>query len=300
MKSYVFLFLFLIVAMFSAKLPGAVTLEPSQDTDVYQFTGRPTSTQFSLNITPPTGHGLKSIVQFAVTQANVGFGADEVAEATLRLYVLAPLGDLESFGAGSIEAYFQTAAWTEPDIRWPDFMPGAKVGTIEVTGHSTESKAAFVELDVTDAVRAWLSGSVANHGLILQSPTDGSGAATAFGARDFNPLDASAVPPQLIIEQAAPDTDGDGYADADEAAWGSNPADAGSIPVALAWESGSLSYNTWAGHEYQLQVSNDLEDWDPVGSRRDGDGSRKAYSISNDVPPPGVEFYRVADVTGED
>jgi hypothetical protein len=291
-----FLFLTLIAGLGLPGLSATVMLEPIQDTDVYQFTGTPTSTAFSLSVTPPLGHGLKSAIQFDVTEATVGFGAEAVHRATLRLYVLEPLGSFESFGPGDINVAFQPQAWSETSARWPTLTPGEAIGTLALTAHSVAGQPVWVELDLTAAVKAWLDGSRANHGIVLQSPADGSGASTAFASREA-PLDPQATPPQLRIERQMPDADGDGYADADEIAWGSDPQSAASIPVGLTWETEAIAFNTWPGRQYQVRVSSDLKQWQNLGDPVIGDGGTSSVPLPTGPEVPDQWFCRVKDIT---
>lgn len=290
------------LALLTASAVATTTLEPLQDTDVYQFTGTPTSTAFSLNVTPPAGHGLKSALQFEVTPAAVGFGAQELQSATLRLYVLEPLGDRESFTAGTIDIYYVQQAWTETGARWGTLTNGALAASFSVTAHSHSGSAVFVEVDITAAVRAWLEGSQVNHGLILQSRTDGSGASTAFAARDDpsvawdNPIDPAAVPPQLIVERTQ-DQDADGYSDADELAWGSDPQNAQSIPVRVTLHNGEVLFNTWPERQYQVQTSSDLARWDDLGAPMAGNGEEARRELPTGTSSAGAYFVRVADVS---
>ena len=164
---------------------SAITLVAAQDTDVYQYTGSRTGTYFSLNTTPSDAHALKSMIQFEINETTVGFSADKVGSAILRLYVLAPFGERESFTAGDINVYTQTQAWDELTADWNSFVEGELIGSFNVAAHSTVNASAYVEVDITDTVKSWLSGATSNNGLILRTPTTSTGASTAFASREF-------------------------------------------------------------------------------------------------------------------
>lgn len=287
----------------SSALSHATTLTASKDADVYQYTGSSTGTYFSLNVTPSEAHALKSIIQFNVTEATVGYGSDHVESAILRLHVLAPSGSFESFTAGQLNVYYQTQSWNEASVTWNSFLEGALITAFNATAHSTAASPVTIDIDITTAVKAWLDGSVTNHGIIIRTPTTSTGASTAFASREFDIIpelsafDPNATGPQLIITQAEPDSDNDGYTDAQENEWGSDANNPDAIPVKLEMSGSALTYNTWSGHSYQLQYSLNLSDWFPLGPVIEGNDSELVFPIDFEARDANAEFYRVQDIT---
>lgn len=275
-----------------------ITLNPTQDSDAYQFVGFPTGTTFSLGVNPSGGggHTQKSLVQFDVSESSLGFGADKVASATLRFYVLPPTAEFESFTAGDLDVLFQTQNWSVSTLRFSTIAPGEKITTFNVP--ETE---VFVEADVTSAVREWLEGRD-NFGFVVQNPDEFSGASTSLGATEAG----ENLQPALIIERgsATVDADGDGYRDSDEIANRSDPNDASDIPVQPVFTADSmLTFRAWAGRRYRVFYAETLGVTpQPISAPINGDGAMTAFDIENDLAAgaslsPDGGFFFVGDVT---
>jgi hypothetical protein len=190
----------MLVMLASPLLAGSVTLTPEEDTDIYQFTTRPTSSSYSLgvNISDSTGHSQRSLIRFPVTPAAARATADTLASATLRLYVLEDDATRSDYGGnlipGSISFFTQGASWSLSSVRWSSGSPTDHIADVEVTMASTASKPVWVEADVTASVKSWLSGS-ANNGFLIQGTDE-------TAARQVNILFASmetGFPPELVI-----------------------------------------------------------------------------------------------------
>ncbi len=191
----------LILAMLASPLlAGSVTLKPDEDTDIYQFTTRPTSSIWSLGVNVSDGvrHSQRSLIRFPVTAASAKATADTLTSATLRLYVLEDEATSSGWGGnlipGDISFFTQGEPWSVSSARWSSGAPADHIADVEITKASTKFKAVWVEVDVTATVKSWLSGT-ANNGIIIQGADENA-------ARQVNVLFASmetGFPPELII-----------------------------------------------------------------------------------------------------
>lgn len=251
LRSYVF---FALLAC-SPLRAEQVTLTPTQDRDVYQGTGLPTGTDYSLGVSSSGafggGHSQKSIIQFNVTGTTTGMTAEDVGSAKLRLYVLPP--EVYPSGSdigGNILISYQTGAWTESGLRWATFSPGAIINTLTLVadrpyndGQGTTIYAinTWVEVDVTSAVKAWLSGTQVNYGFLLapdetNSPYLSSAFADSVGGWK----------PQLIITRAEP------------------PLEFKVTSFSFEGSNVTLTWNSRAGRRYVIKESPDLKTWEQV------------------------------------
>ena len=179
-----------------------LTLTPSQDTDIYQFTTYPTSTTYSLgvNVSKNTGHSQQSLIQFALPTTLL---PANLTTATLRLYVLENSATGSGFSGtlkpGLLSVYTQEKSWSPDTARWSSLASTAYLGDITIATPSTATTPIWVEHDVTAAVKSWLTGT-ANHGLLLQGTSE---TATAQLSVLFASMETG-FPPQLVIQTAAP------------------------------------------------------------------------------------------------
>lgn len=201
----------LILAMLATPLlAGSVTLTPEEDTDIYQFTTYPTSSTYSLgvNVSGNAGHSQRSLVRFPVTAASAKATAATLASAKLRLYVLPDATTGSGYGGeliqGDISVFTQGQSWSVSNARWSSGSPGEHIADVEVTKASTDANPVWIEVDATETVRSWLSGT-SNNGFLIQGLDE---AAT----RQVNVLFASmetGFKPELVITtgEEPPDVD---------------------------------------------------------------------------------------------
>ena len=114
-------------------------------------------------------------------------------------------------------------------------------------------------------------------------------------ATDAEPGAWSDPMPYAVNTAAELDTDGDGFTDATEAAFGTNPNLASNIPAVQLTRNPngtlSLSWPTAAGRTYRIQTSTDLLDWTELST---------VYTVGTatfPAPAPGAEtkrYYRIA------
>ncbi len=191
----------LIFAMLASPLfAGSVTLNPSEDTDIYQFINRPTGSTWSLGVNVSDGvrHSQRSLIRFPVTTKSAKATADTLTSATLRLYVLEDEATSSGWGGnlipGDISFFTQGESWSVSSARWSSGSPADHIADVEITKASTPSKPVWVEVDVNTTVKSWLSGTV-NHGIIIQGADENA-------ARQVNVLFASmetGFQPELVI-----------------------------------------------------------------------------------------------------
>jgi hypothetical protein len=115
------------------------------------------------------------------------------------------------------------------------------------------------------------------------SPTNWRASAVAGGSPGS---DGAVVPPDT-------DTDGDGLTDAEEALFGTDPADANSTAGVSITGPNLFAFPSVAGNVYRLQASNDLVEggWETVATTT-ATGPVTTLSDPTDGLPP-VRFYRV-------
>lgn len=175
-----------------------VTLTPVKDTDVYSFSNVPTTSWATLGVNAtPTGtsgvHSQKSFIQFNVS--GVTIPAAEVGKAVLRLFVLAPDPEYGVISAGTVFVHRQATDWgtiTATSPKWSAFQSAGVIGTFPIATTSVET---WVEVEVTSAVVAWLSGT-ANHGFFLAPEADKMTPAINV---TFASMEVAGYRPQLLI-----------------------------------------------------------------------------------------------------
>lgn len=184
-----------------------VTLTPTKDTDIYSYTGVPTSTTYSLGVssTPTSSttlHSQKSLIQFNLSSLTIP--ATELGSAKLRLFVLDTDPTYGSVSPGNVYVYRQGADWgtisaTSP--KWSVITPTDYIGKFPVLTTSVNS---WVEVDVTNLVISWLTGT-ANQGLILQPQSDRTDPSlnVNFGAME---LSSAGYAPQLVVTRTTTTT----------------------------------------------------------------------------------------------
>lgn len=192
-----------LAALFLPLAASAVTLTPTQDSDVYSFTDMPTGTLFTLGVNASGAgapHSQRTLIQFNATAATLGMTAGQIASAKLRLYVLAPDANYGTFTPGTVSVFTQNTAWTVPTLRWSTLQPGAAAGTLTLTAGSVDK---WVEVDVTAAVVEWVAGTRANNGFLLQAQSETATPLlnATFASMDIPP---GTYAPQLVVTAGAP------------------------------------------------------------------------------------------------
>jgi Collagen triple helix repeat (20 copies) len=178
--------LVLLAASLLVTRAGAVDALLLQDTYVDNGTtgGKPYNSNFGtaidLRVTKSNGRVARTFLKFALATLPAGTTANDIVQARLRLWV-----NNNSTSTGAITLSPVTTAWDEYTLK--DNNSGAlTVGLPKLSDLPVTSSPAFISIDITDWVKAWLSGSLANEGIEIEP-----GAATtlldlAFDSKESN------------------------------------------------------------------------------------------------------------------
>lgn len=274
-----------------------IVLFPTQDRDVYEGSGYPTSSSTNLGVsnsswTGEGGHSQRSVIQFDVTSANTGITSAQVTKATLGLYILPKLEayPIDRPIGGDIFASIQTIKWSEtgsPELYWNMLLnPGELLDTLTLipdrdypfdngatTIYETEI---WVEFDVTSAVIQWLNGSVPNFGILLwpnEDPSQSSGVlfADSSGGLTTSPF----LKIEYADEQAAPELKITSFSMQGN-------------QVTLVWDSRP-------GISYAIKESSDLSSWETLHAVSASSAST-TFTFTGTSFEEGRAFYVVAEI----
>ena len=181
--------------------------------DAKIFTHSPTNSQSNLNLTSfDTGEHFLSLVQFDLSSL-AGISADSILSATFTLYStgIGPSGVVNPNG-GSVTVSPILDAWREnttdagtaPVASYAAFFgsldqdtglttdPTLHFGSAVAT--QTVTTSGFITWDITTLVKAWVSGTQANDGVIVQVPDSNTNVDIGFADVDSNPAIAGSAP----------------------------------------------------------------------------------------------------------
>ena len=178
------LILLFIISM--APQAGAVEALLLQDTYVDNSTtgGKPYNSNYGgamdLRVFKGNGRVARSFLKFTLATLPPGTNANDVVHARLRLWV-----NDNSTAAGSITLSPVTTAWDEYVLK-ENSSGSLTFGIPKLLDLPVNSLSSFVSIDVTDWVKSWLSGTLANEGIQIEP-----GAATtlmdlAFDSKESN------------------------------------------------------------------------------------------------------------------
>ena len=137
--------------------------------------------------------GTRSYVRFDLASAlPAGITDANISRANLRLFISA------NNHTGSLDVHLATSAWSENTIT---FQNAPTLGTLVASAVAISARQKFIDIDITDAVTAWLSGSP-NNGIVL-SPSLGSSISVAFDSKE-NLLTGHNAEIQLVLVSAGP------------------------------------------------------------------------------------------------
>ncbi len=208
MNRRVMVVLFTLVIGLAAidRAPGA-TLAPTDDSFGYQFLhdmplGSPPFGAYLPAGQTSTGHSNMSVLKFDV--ASLGLTAADVTSATLSLYVLST--EATGFGvspsAGSPVTVDLSAlgpgAWDEATLTW-DSIPAPLA---QYNAQVVDATGVTVTFDVTALVQDWLSGAVANNGLLLAGDAP-VGSSPNWVIPVFSSKEGSVVPTLSVVPEPA-------------------------------------------------------------------------------------------------
>jgi hypothetical protein len=123
-----------------------------------------------------SGGGGSTFVQFNLSSLPSGVVPSQLNKATLRLFISGLTA------GGSFDVYFINGAWNENNVAYanaPPLGPSVALG-VPVASSAKDN---YVEVDVTPALRAWMSGTQQNYGLALV-PSPLSQISAAFDSKE--------------------------------------------------------------------------------------------------------------------
>jgi len=217
--------LLLTMSVLAAPAALAGTIKDNQGTGqdgfVYTFSAVTFPLSTSYDVTPVgatfTGHDTKALVQFDTTLISPSVTAATLASATIRLHV----GDTVATGFGSnpdashpvtIDAFPLLAGWSRTTLtNAPLPASGSQITSTVASDYSHLPGGAtdyWVTLDVTNAVKGWLTNPGSNFGLLLVSDTVVADNPPSAGPYHFAAIDSgfganSAFAPQLVFNVVA-------------------------------------------------------------------------------------------------
>src|SRR5256714_11769034 len=122
----------------------------------------------------------RTFLKFSLATLPPGTAASEVTHARLRFWV-----NSNSTVAGSITLSPVTSAWDEYTLK-DTTTSGLTFGAPKLLELPVTSVDNFVSIDVTDWVRAWLNGALANEGIEVEASTSTSFLNLAFDSKESN------------------------------------------------------------------------------------------------------------------
>jgi hypothetical protein len=178
--------LILLVIISVASHAGAVEALLLQDTYVDNGTtgGKPYNSNYGgamdLRVFKGNGRVRRSFLKFTLATLPPGTNANDVVQARLRLWV-----NDNSTAAGTITLSPVTAAWDEYLLK--DSSSGVlTLGLPKFSDLPVNSLSSFVSIDVTDWVRAWLSGTLTNEGIEIEPGATTTLVDLAFDSKESN------------------------------------------------------------------------------------------------------------------
>src|SRR5437762_4032481 len=153
-------------------LPLLGQAPPAQDTFVSQTKA---NTNYGGNASLAVLAGNTSLIQFNVSPLPSGVSASQLNKATLRVFV----SGLSN--AGSFDVVLVNGTWNEKSVTYGN---RPNLGNVIAAGVPVvaSSKNTFINVDVTSAMQAWLSGS-ANNGIAIV-PSASSPISVTFDSKE--------------------------------------------------------------------------------------------------------------------
>lgn len=144
----------------------------------------------TVNVGDVGGANFTGALQFDLGALPAGTTADKIASATLTLFV-------NRVGAhGRVRFDVASGAWSERTLNGTNYpAPIASIDTVAI-----EDGQRFITVNVTNAVRGWVSGAYPNNGILISSIGD-AGAAVFFDSKENT---ATSHPASLQVMLAGP------------------------------------------------------------------------------------------------
>ncbi|MFH1086526.1 MAG: DNRLRE domain-containing protein [Chloroflexota bacterium] len=257
---------------------STVEIRPSADTIIsYWFPDTNYGTGGTLLLR--TNDETSAMFKFPLTAIPYQTEQVRIAEATLRVYALAATNSqalLASACAISRTWNVAETTWRRAakDTLWETAGANAPSDRLQACGPQTQffKAAIWYDVDVTDMVRGWVSGSLPNQGLILKSRPGGL-VGYSFNAVDH--VDASRHPYLRVVYTILPTP-------TPTSTPSPTPTPLPRVDVSKTGPSAPLASGTWATIDYSIVVRN------PGGQAVTG-------VVVTDVLPLGTEFVQATD-----
>lgn len=182
----------LVAATLLALAPAAFAVDAVLFADTYVDTAAAGS-NFGTAPKIVVGGTASALVRFNLSTLPVTTTAADVVTASLLLYV----NKLDA--AGAVEARLINGGWSEAKVNVGNLPPVAAAGTGPTGEVTTQGK--FVRIDLTDAVKQWLTTPAGNFGVLLSPTLAAPGTLVSFDTKEDT---ASAHEPTLDIVLAGP------------------------------------------------------------------------------------------------
>lgn len=142
----------------------------------------------------------KALFRFDVSSIPAG---SLIADARLRLYAVGWSGSNITFGAHYITRTVEVcqATWNEARLGEPWGAPGASDYNTDIRQQpeatvTTNDIRRWYEIDLTQVVRGWVSGSLPNNGVLLQATGGSTWSSFYFASSEYSNAD---LRPQLVV-----------------------------------------------------------------------------------------------------
>jgi hypothetical protein len=147
-----------IALFFMLAVPSYAQFTPSDD--AYVNAASPSSNYGNAATLNLSSASQTSYIRFDLTAVPSGYTGSQVAKATLKLFV-------NNVGtAGNFNINLVAGSWTEKTITY-DLQPAMGSTIASVVPLTSASKLAYIEIDLTSTVQAWLNGTEPNDGIAL-------------------------------------------------------------------------------------------------------------------------------------
>jgi len=148
----------LVLTLALLALPGYAQITPSDD--AYVNSASATTNYGGAATLNLSSASQTSFIRSDLTPVPSGYTGGSVAKATLKLFVNSVAT------AGSFNVEMVGGSWTEKTITY-SVQPAITSTLVSSVPLATANKTAYIQIDVTSAVQAWLNGTVANDGIAL-------------------------------------------------------------------------------------------------------------------------------------
>ena len=172
----------LIVVLGAASCAAGQSLPVSGDT----FVSSGSATNFSTSPTVNVGGapGYVGLIQFDMSALPAGTTSAGVASASIVLFVT-KVGT-----AGSIDVSAANGTWIEATVNGTN-APAA--GMVVASQVPVSAASSFITIDATALVKAWLSGTVANDGILIAADPGSSQTSVMFDSKESSTTSHPAV-----------------------------------------------------------------------------------------------------------